>query len=114
MSLDEIKAEVENNNDTNYQVSEFHVDLSRNDEIELTYHKLDFTDDSEFVFAPGRPYGRCRMVVDRFSSEWSNENYGTNAICDNGIDRKKTTVSSDGTLSVDGYVVGVWSNISIL
>lgn len=114
MSLENIKAEVEDNNDVNYQISGFHMDLSRNDEIELTYHKLDFTDDSEFVFAAGRPYGTCRMVIDRFSCEWSNENYGTNAICNNGIDRKETTVSSDGTVSVDGYVVGVWSNISIL
>lgn len=114
MSLEDIKSEVEENNDINYQISDFHMNLSKNDTINMTYHKLDFTEESEFVFAPGRPYGTCEMTIDRFSCEWSDENYGTNAISDNGIDRKKTTISSDGTVSVDGYVIGVWSNISIV
>lgn len=114
MTLEDIKSEVEDNNDITYQIDGFHMDLDRGDRVKLTYHKLDFTEDDEFVFAPGRPYGTCKMTIDRFSCEWSENNYGTKAICDTGVDRKLTTISSDGTVSVDGYVVGVWSGISIV
>lgn len=113
MSLRNILKGIEKNHNAEFDKSGFVKDLSRGDFIKVKYYKLDFEDD-EFHLKEGSPTSSFSMHIQRFSCEWSDTEYGTNAISDNGLRGEKTTICSDGTVSADGYIIGAWYNVDIV
>jgi len=113
MSLSNVLKGVEKNHDVKFSKAEFMKDLNRGDFIRVRYYKLDF-EDNEFHLREGSPTSSFSMNIEKFSCEWSDTEYGTNAISDSGLRGEKTTICSDGTVSVDGYIIGAWYDVVIL
>lgn len=113
MSLQTILKGIEKNHDVTFRKEGFARDLSIGDFIRVNYYKLDYGS-REFHLPKETPTSSLSMHVERLSCEWSDDEYGTNAITDNGVRGKSTIICSDGTVSVNGYVIGAWYNLDVV